>query len=201
MEQNMSAQKCTSHCIYKNRRCVYKNGSTALCVNANTEHIKTRARVGLSPVEPTFAKTCLLQLVSMELQLGQSADFLQPHLNGKATLTDTLSNIFPKSAEILLASSLDVKGVTFGRKQFLLLSSTCAVEVHAAVKEDKNFYLLVEILETDPVDRPKAVGQTYWRRSVGAARSQALLPLKEIFAVAFCPVFARDDGQNVLLLE
>ena len=137
----------------------------------------------------------------MELQLGQSADFLQPHLNGKATLTDTLSNIFPKSAEILLASSLDVKGVTFGRKQFLLLSSTCAVEVHAAVKEDKNFYLLVEILETDPVDRPKAVGQTYWRRSVGAARSQALLPLKEIFAVAFCPVFARDDGQNVLLLE
>lgn len=171
-----------------------------VCERKHRAYKNTCAR-GFVTSRTTFAKTCLLQLVSMELQLGQSADFLQPHLNGKATLTDTLSNIFPKSAEILLASSLDVKGVTFGRKQFLLLSSTCAVEVHAAVKEDKNFYLLVEILETDPVDRPKAVGQTYWRRSVGAARSQALLPLKEIFAVAFCPVFARDDGQNVLLLE
>ena len=96
---------------------------------------------------------------------------------------------------------MDVKGITYGRKQFLLLSSTCAVEVHAAVKQDTFFYLLVEMLETDPADRPKAVGQTYWRRSVGAARSQALLPLKEIVGVAFCPVFARDDGQNVLLLE
>ena len=146
-----------------------------MCVNA---YKNTCAR-GFVTSRTTFAKTCLLQLVSMELQLGQSADFLQPHLNGKATLTDTLSNIFPNSAEILLASSLDVKGVTFGRKQFLLLSSTCAVEVHAAVKEDKNFYLLVEILETDPVDRPKAV---CWRCSIAGA-----VAIKGSFCRRFLP--------------
>ena len=184
-EQIMRLRKCVDCFVCERKHRAYKN---------------TCAR-GLVTKRNTFAKTCLLQLVSMELQMEISADFLKPHLNGKATQTNTLSDIFPNSAEILLASNLDVEGITFGRKQFLLLSSTCAVEVHAAVKEDKNFYLLVEILNADAVDKPKAVGQTYWRRSVGAARSQALLPLKDFFGVAFCPVFARDDGQNVLLLE
>ena len=184
-EQILRLQKLVDCFVCERKHRVYKN---------------TCAR-GFVTSRQTFAKSCLLQLVSMDLRMGLSADFLQPHLNGKAMPTKTLKEIFPNASEILLASSLDAKGITFGRKQYLLLSLTCAVEVQAAVKANDNFYLLVEILEKDPTHRPKAVGQTYWCRPGAAARSQALLPLKEISGLAVCPVFARDDGQNVLLLE
>ena len=137
----------------------------------------------------------------MELQLGQSADFLQPHLNGKATLTDTLSNIFPKSAEILLASSLDVKGVTFGRKQFLLLSSTCAVEVHAAVKEDKNFYLLGGNLG----NRSSGQTQSGWSNVLASIRWRCSITgavaIKGNFCRRFLPGLCQRRWTNVLLLE
>ena len=78
-EQTLRLQKCVDCFVTERKHKAYKN---------------TCAR-GFVTARDTFAKTCLLQLVSMELQMKLSADFLQPHLNGKSMATNTLSIFSP----------------------------------------------------------------------------------------------------------
>ena len=107
---------------------------------------------------PSFSESALLELSTADLQEGHAPNWLDAALLGPTALQNFpgLSNPCQTSTNMVL------KGVKYVKNQYVILTPTCACQVHAAVQTaDQKFFLLVEMLK--PI-QSKPDYRTRWQR-------------------------------------
>jgi len=152
------------------------------------------------PGKANFARSALLELVSMELATPQSVSKLETQLQGSASSSCALSKLLGSCKPVQVASALEHRGIRYGKGQFFLLPNSKAMEVLSAVQAGDTFFLLVTMLE--PVGDQNHPGRTQWMRTGSGQGSQALLPVTDA-TNSNCSqcMYVRHDNNTLWLLQ
>ena len=152
------------------------------------------------PGRSSFARSALLELVSMELASPLSAGKLETQFSSPSSVSCVLATLMEASTAVHVASSLEHRGIRYGRGQFLLLPKGKAVEVLCAVHNERHFFLLVNLLT--PVGDQTHPGRTQWMRTESGECSRALLPITDSTnsECAQC-MYVRHDNNKLWLLQ
>ena len=152
------------------------------------------------PGKANFARSALLELVSMELASPLNANKLATHLVGSASVNEGIQYSMASSLPVHVAAALEHRGIRYGKGQILRLSNCHALEVMNAVHDGKSYFLLVNVLE--PVGDHKHPGLSQWMRRKPGQSSHALLPITDSTnsTCSQC-MYVRYDNNTLWLLQ
>ena len=144
-----------------------------------------------------FTKTALLQLTQQELNVPEDLGRFSTRQLGVPKESKAFQTTFRTSAPAWLAAGLEHRTVRYTRGQFLLLGKACAVEIHASVKHQDVYYLLVETLEPETL-LPTSRAISKWK---AASHGTSLLEVtKDFNARCFRPTWMRRDSVDTFTL-
>ena len=143
-----------------------------------------------------FSKSVLLHLATHDVRKATPLERYTGQLLGKATEDPATTQSVRIASDSLFAKGLEYKCVSYVRGQFLLASSTLAVEIHAGVfcKKDQTFWLLVEPLLSSNED---ADCLHKWKRS--PSRQRCLLSASRLCNWQL-PQFVRETEHSLCIL-
>lgn len=144
-----------------------------------------------------FTKTALLQLAQQELNAAEEVERFHTRQLGNPKESKAFQSTFRTSQPAWLSTGLEHQAVRYVRGQFLLLGKSCAVEIHASVKHQDKYYLLVETLEAQSL-LPTARSISKWK---AVCHSTSLLEVNQDFNIRCVqPSWIRRDSVDTITL-